>query len=292
MASYTTELRTIIEAHSQFEPNLTTRERIEIGRKKLFDFSYEMFDDSYKAVFETNFIRNFYMREIGFETEELFKFYLETWIRINMPYFNKMFESELIEYNPLFNVDMTEDANTKSDKIQKDNRDVTQTAKTSGTSDGTNDQTSKQDATTSGKQNGTESEDNFNRGLVSDTPDSRLSITPNADGTGSIEYASKITENKDKNGSTSKSDSSGESHVDSTDKVVSHNEAKTNSDATSKDVLASDINEIEDYINHKVGKVGAVSYPQLVKEYRDSLLRIEKTIFSDKETQQLFMLVY
>jgi TATA-binding protein-associated factor Taf7 len=127
---------------------------------------------------------------------------------------------------------------------------------------------------------------------VSDTPDNRLTITPNADGSGAIEYANKITENKDKNSQNTHNETTGESHVDSTDKVTSHNEAETNSNASSKDVLASDINEIEDYINHKVGKSGTVSYPQLVKEYRESLLRIEKTIFGDKETQQLFMLVY
>lgn len=292
MASYTMELRTMIEAHSQLQPDLSTRERIEIGRKKLFDFPYPFFDETYKAVFETNFIRNFYMREIGFETEELFKFNLETWVRINMPYFNKMFESELLDYNPLFNTDMTEDSNTKSDKTQKDNRDITQTAKTTGTSDATNDQTSSQDVTTSGTQDGTLSEDNFERRLESDTPDNRLAITPNADGTGSIEYANKIIEEKEKNSSTTHNDTTGESHSDSVDKVISHNEAETNSNASSIDVLASDINEIEDYINHKVGKSGSASYPQLVKEYRESLLRIEKTIFSDKETQQLFMLVY
>ena len=292
MASYTMELRTLIEAHSQFQPNLTTRERIEIGRKKLFDFPYSFFDEKYKAVFETNFIRNFYMREIGFETEEYFKFQLETWIRINMPYFNKMFESELLEYNPLFNVDMTEDANTKSDKTQKDNRDVTQNAKTSGKSDSSHDQTSTQDMTSEGEQNGSGTEDNFNRSLQSDTPDNRLAITPNADGSGVIQYANKINESKDSNENSSHSESTGKSHTDSKDKLISHNEASSNSDATTNDKLASDINEIEDYINHKVGKIGSVSYAQLVQEYRATLLRIEKTIFSDKETQQLFMLVY
>src|SRR5690606_30755344 len=49
------------------------------------------------------FIRHFYMREIGFETEGLFKFYLETWLLVHMPYYNQLFKSELIEYDPLSN---------------------------------------------------------------------------------------------------------------------------------------------------------------------------------------------
>lgn len=291
MASYTIELRRFIESFSQYE-NLSTRERIEKGRPELFNFDYPIFDESYRKVFETHFIRHFYTREIGFEVMGLFQFQLETWLIINMPYFNKMFESELLTYNPLFNTDMTEDSNTKSDKIQNDNRDIIQTAKTTGTSDGTNDQTSSQDVTTSGTQDGTGTEDNFNRHIDSDVPDNRLSITPNADGTGAIEYASKIAEDKDKNSSTSHSESTGESHMDGLDKVITHNEAETNSDSTSNDVLVSDINEIEDYINHKVGKSGSASYPQLVKEYRESFLRIEKKMFGEKELQELFMLVY
>lgn len=277
------ELRTYIEAWSQYDTRpLTTAEKIEIGRKKLFDFNYPFFDPDYKAVFETNFIRQFYMTEIGFETEEYFKFQLETWLRINMTYFNKMFESELLEYNPLFNTDFTEDSNRKNDKGKKDVRDTTQTANTTGNTSGV----SSSDVTSSGTSDGTGTQDNFNRKLDSDNPDSRLAITVN-DGEGSIAYASSIEENTENNASTSHNESSGESHSDSTDKV----DTTTNSTADQNDVLTSDINEVEDYLNHKVGKAGSVSYPQLVKEYRESLLRIEQTIFSEMRNK-LFMLVY
>ena len=222
------------------------------------------------------------MTEIGFETEEYFKFQLETWLRINMTYFNKMFESELLEYNPLFNTDFTEDSNRKNDKGKKDVRDTTQTANTTGNTSGV----SSSDVTSSGTSDGTGTQDNFNRKLDSDNPDSRLAITVN-DGEGSIAYASSIEENTENNASTSHNESSGESHSDSTDKV----DTTTNSTADQNDVLTSDINEVEDYLNHKVGKAGSVSYPQLVKEYRESLLRIEQTIFSEMRNK-LFMLVY
>lgn len=291
MASYTMELRTYIEAWSQFDTRpLTTAEKIEIGRKKLFDFNYPFFDPDYKAVFETNFIRQFYMTEIGFETEEYFKFQLETWLRINMTYFNKMFESEKLQYNPLFNTDLTEDSNRKNDRGKKDVRDTTQTANTTGTSDSLTDQVSSQDVTSSGTTDGTSNDDNFNRLLKSDNPDSRLTLTTN-DGEGSITYASNIEENNENNSNTHHSESSGESHSDSTDKVTATSDTTTNSTADQNDVLTSDINEVEDYLNHKVGKAGSVSYPQLVKEYRESLLRIEQTIFTEMRNK-LFMLVY
>ena len=67
-------------------------------------------------------------------------------------------------------------------------------------------------------------------------------------------------------------------------------ESNSTAKADQKDTLSSDINEIEDYINHRVGKTGSVSYSQLVTEYRETLLRIEKQIFN--EMNELFMLVY
>jgi len=65
MASYTMQLRDIID-QTTMNQTLSTRDRIEQGRLKLFDFDYPLFDESYKKVWETNFIRKFYMREIGF----------------------------------------------------------------------------------------------------------------------------------------------------------------------------------------------------------------------------------
>lgn len=124
MAMYTMELREIVEQATQFE-NLPHRERIERGRKNLFDFDYPIFDENYRKVFETNFIRNFYMREIGFETEGLFKFQLETWLLINMSYYNKMFESELLEYDPLTNTKYRVEHNKKNDKLQNNLLDKT-----------------------------------------------------------------------------------------------------------------------------------------------------------------------
>jgi hypothetical protein len=249
------ELRDYIERWSQDE-EIPIRERIEKGRTHLFDFDYPI-DKDYKKIFETHFIRKFYMREIGAETEGLFKFNLETWLSINMPYFNKLLESELMTFDPF--------SNTKLDVKQTKKVDKTQTSTTD--SKGSNTSTGSQDVSGSVK------EDDFARHLESKTPDSRLAITAN-DGKGVIEYADNIQENKNNNSRTSSTETS----------------------ATSKDtsdVSASgkgQINEIEDYIESKLGKVGTQTFSSMLKEYRQSFLRIENEIFN--EMQELFMLVY
>lgn len=273
MASYTMELREYLEMWSQEEDGKSHSDIIEKGRPKLFSFDYPIFDKDYKKVFETNFIRNFYMREIGFETEELFKFQLETWLRINMPYWNKMFESELIEYDPLINSKVDVTANKEVDKSQVDNRNINQTSK----ADGTNKVIGTSDTTT----NGTSVNDDFTRVLDSNNPDSRLAITTN-DGQGVIEYASSIQEqsNNGKTTTTGKEDNDTTSNQTTSDTAT----------GTKKDALESDINETEDYIQHRVGKIGVQSYAKLLTDHRNAFLRIEKKIF--EEMQQLFMLVY
>lgn len=242
MSSYTMQLREYIEQATQDQESLTMKQRIEEGRKKLFDFEYPIFDSAYKATFETHFIRKFYMREIGFETEGLFKFQLETWLIINMPYFNKLFQSELLVYDPL--------TNAKMNVTHKKTKDVIGTNVATGSSNST----------------GNLTENHFNRDLQSDTPDSRLNITPNADGSGVISYASKINESKDNGTKVSDSTSSGNSNT------------------------TTNLDEVEDYVQSRIGKIGVQSYPKMVEEFRKSFIRIENKMFD--EMQELFMLVY
>lgn len=196
------QLKEYIESWSEDNiDDMKVKDVIEAGRTKLFDFDYPIFDVAYKNVFETHFIRNFYMREIGFETEGLFKFNLETWLTINMPYFNQLFESELMTYDPLTNAKTNDSSTRKND----------------GTANGTSNQNG----------NSTSSANNFNRSLGSNNPDTRLTITSN-DGEGVIEYASEIGENSENNSTTSTGSATQTSNntIDSTETYVASKTGK------------------------------------------------------------------
>lgn len=269
MATYTIQLNEYIENFSilqkQDHLQLSHREKIERGRKELFDFDYPLFDESYRNVFETHFIRNFYMREIGFETMGLFKFHLENWLVINMPYFNKLFESELIEYDVLENTRIKIDHNKQNDKAQSDKkgkkqddlrniskddvRNIDQSSKTDGTSHSDTQQDivstgkttgkSSQDTTakdtTNKKANATQKDTSFIRDIESNTPDSRLAITTE-DGKGVIQYASLIKENTESKNRTN--ESSGNDTTDSTSKTDGTSESNTN--VNTDDKITSD----------------------------------------------------
>jgi len=269
LSSYTTQLKTYIEKWSQYDEGLSIRDKIEIGRTKLFDFDYPLFSEEYRKDFETHFIREFYTREIGFEVEELFKFKLETWLLINMPYYNKLFESELNEYDPLSNSEMNVTHTKTKDTNQIDNR----------TSAGTQATDTSNELSSSQQGNSESINDDFNRQLESNTPDSRLNITAN-DGEGVIEYASKITENNTNNKNTTSGESTGnESGTSQSNSKVNQNES-----------LNSDKDELEEFSQHRKGKIGVQSYAKLLQDHRQALLRIEKELFY--EMNELFMLVY
>lgn len=347
MASYTMELRNYIEMWTQETEDLSYAERIEVGRTKLFDFPYPVWNDQYKKEFETKFIRNFYMREIGFETEQLFKMRLENWLAINMPYYNQLLESELLQdgYNPLTNSKTEVKHNRKNQREQDDLRNRMQNVGESETTDQTAtmnedssfntdekaevnrtlDRTqntedvgnSETDSTRSENENTDGSSESFDRKLTDQTPDGRLGITAN-DGTGVINYASEIEENRNTGTTEGSRDVTGSEASETsttnsqdvtgkdTEKVnsdtntngVSETDTSTqsnidremNRDTTDRDTLDREVRDNEDFLENREGKIGVVSFAKLLMQHRQTFLRVEKEMF--REMQVLFMGIY
>lgn len=85
---------------------------IEKARPLLFNFEYPSYTSEQKARTETNIIKHYWNREIGFETFGLFKLKLDARLNEIMPRYVKLFESADIEFEPLDNVDYTETRNS------------------------------------------------------------------------------------------------------------------------------------------------------------------------------------
>lgn len=111
MGKYTTEVRYICETNVS-EPVdgrgfNAVDEIINKSRANIFNFTYPIFDESYKPVLETKILRHYYTREICEETAGLWKLRLCDRLNLIMPYYNKLYESELLKFNPLYDVDIT-----------------------------------------------------------------------------------------------------------------------------------------------------------------------------------------
>ena len=264
MADYTIELRRYIDSFS-YGSSLPRKEILDKGRTQLFDFDYPFFDEDYRETFETHFVTHFYMREIGFETIGLFKMRLEDWLNLNMPYYNQLFLSEKITFDPL--------TNTKTILSATTDKDRTQATSTDGTTSG-NDTSH---ATGSKNTDETLTEKNFNRELTASMPEDRLQLVSDP-GESILNYADSIVENHEDN-------------LNNRDQTVTNTTDATTTTGTDTTVN-SDLtqNDKETFNQLREGKVGSQSFAQLLMEYRRSLLRVEKQVFD--EMNELFMLVY
>ena len=171
MAKYTTDLKTICEQHA-IDKGLYTPDNI--GNANPYELSvlcaedgvftkygnsdFIIFDEDYRVPLITKILMKYYTREIGSETFGLFKLRFRQLLDEIMPYYNKLYESLLFEFNPLY----TEDITRKTDGT----RDVTGEDKNTRT-----DNTTQHNDTTSGG-------DNWN--LYSDTPQGGIEGVRNA----------------------------------------------------------------------------------------------------------------
>lgn len=105
MAKYTVQIKSIIESlgSNSVLALSTLDEQIENARPKIFDFEYPFYDPSSKAAFEKWILESILMDEINYETYGLWHLKLRTFMKTNMPYYNKLYESAKLITNPLKN---------------------------------------------------------------------------------------------------------------------------------------------------------------------------------------------
>lgn len=118
MSLYTTEVRYICEAFAGLDESVGENEVNEVianSWQKIFNFSFPIFDEEYRSVLCTKILKHYYTREIGSETYGLWKLRLDTKLNEIMPYYNKMYESANIEYDPLKTVDYTKEHSGRDD---------------------------------------------------------------------------------------------------------------------------------------------------------------------------------
>lgn len=105
---------------------------------ELFDFDYHFDDKKFKQELEQAVIDYYYFYEIGQETPEAFKHYFKSrWLRM-IDYYNELYNTTLLEYNPLSNYSMSELMDQVAVNNQETNSTSDSTGKTHLSSDSTN----------------------------------------------------------------------------------------------------------------------------------------------------------
>ena len=127
MSKYTAQLRWIVEQLGEGLPVPDGQEYANAVYKYIGLDKYPIFDETYRTKLNDKIIDHFYFREIGFETAAQFAWYLRRTMNEIMPYFNQLYESELLIDNPLSDRDaswteshtLDRDVDTKDDTTSR-----------------------------------------------------------------------------------------------------------------------------------------------------------------------------
>lgn len=284
MSKYTTEVRFICETYAGLDESadyMGIDEVLDKSRSKVFDFDFPIFDENYRNVLEDKILKHYYTREIGAETIGLWKLWLNTRLNEIMPYYNQLYASEVIKFNPMYDVDLT----TTHQQTDNRNDNMTESELKVGSRD-TDFSSHDEGSSSSHTYNDTSTDDrtkNDHWEMFSDTPSGGLN------GVRDEKYlttAMHTTDNK-----------SG-SNVHSVNEVDNNGSSSNSSSGNSDTDYSEDINRnrqvgiknVQDYASHVVGKTAGKSYSSMLKEFRETFLNIDMQIIN--ELRDLFLTLW
>lgn len=274
MSKYTTELRFICETLAGLKESVgysDTAHVIEQAAPIIFSFTFPIDDEAYRPILERKIIRHYYTREISEETYGLWKLRLEAKMNEIMPYYNKLYASERLEFNPLYDVDMTttrEGENHSDTTTAENSKDTTKTTANDST---TTAETDSSNRTINRTEAGTASDNKWD--LYSDTPQGALSNVSNR------EYLTNARNNTDSASSNTTENTT--DNVNGTKNGTQEREGESNSTVNRESAGSGSIDSTDSYVLHVRGKQGGKSYAKMIQEYRDALLNIDMMIIND-----------
>lgn len=249
MSQFTMELRRVCEAlvgYTRPEEYPEIDSLISKARPLIFDFKYPIFDESYREVIETKIIQTYFFREICDVPVARWKMFLKQTMFNIMPYYNKLYESEQLAFNPLFTVDYKRDYTRNQDKTENGEslENINGNTEINSTTD----------------QNNTVIR---NESLAhSDTPQGSLQKLSEGTYMSSGDINTYTTTDSGKTTASSNTDNTQTNKINNTQKA----------------------NTTEGYVENITGKNDSKSYSQLIMEYRDSLLNIDMMLIEELKT--------
>lgn len=267
MSKYTTEVRFICEKYAGLDESKgysSVNDILQDSWDKVFDFNFPIFDEDYRSVLCQKILKHYYTREIAFETVGLWKLKLDTAMNEIMPYYNKLYESELLEFDPLKDADYYkehegEDAGSGTDS-------GTTTQSDTGTHTGTVRDEATHDETIGDVGNVQLSETSWD--VYSDTPQGALT---NVDNNTYLTNARKVTHDAE-------TDTTNDRTIEgSNDNVRTFNEGTSNTGRGTSE-LSRRYSNTDEYIDHIHGKFPGKSYASLLKEFRETFLNLDMDV--------------
>ena len=293
-----------------------------------YNNEFPIYDETHRLELCFKIIKHYYTREIAAETFGLWKLWINERMNEIMPYYNQLYESADVKYNPLYNVDYSRSGN-KSDvgnyekQREKDNsrtgernnveeklkENVKENSKENqNTIAGSEENNVNRSSDTETNNNGTNTSVGNERKInqYSDTPQNGLSNVVEGQYLTSADVND--TEKQDVNQNTNE----GTEHNESEDSAVrqyntngvenetgrsTENENNVSSRNENENINENE-NENESGSNNNAGvweeiikgKIGEKTYAKMIMEYREAILNIDKMIID--ELKDLFFYLW
>ena len=296
MSVYTTEVRYICETESGLKESKgldDVEEIIENSQSKIFN-DYPIFDENYRAVLNKKILMHYYTREICEETVGLWK--LRLWTKMNeiMPYYNQLYESELIKFNPMYDIDIRRERNliggmnrSEEDGGSDGTKDKRDGVRTYGNEVSSNESGSKQNNTVGVSDGETH---NTDWDLYNDTPQGGTNGIEGINQGTYLSNARKLTgDEKNKLMNTENGNESDSREGSRSENGSAFNE-RGESDRQWNRNGETNVNNFENYVAKVVGKASPESYSKRLIEFRKTFLNIDKEII--EELGDLFFMLY
>lgn len=273
MSKYTTQVRFVCEQKAGYTESVGFSgidTVLEKSWDKIFTTKCNFFDESYRSPLCKKILKHFYFREIGLETVGEWMYYMNTLLEEIMPFYNQLYESELLRYNPLQDTDIT--TTRKIDTSGTDNQKDDRTTNSTRTDDLTRiENRNTIDTRTDDLVNTTQG---TNLDLFHDTPQGNIGSI------GDTDYLSNLR--KISNNTTDSS--TGTQEVRGTGDITTDNTGTQSTDTTDNFTGKREYSNTDEYLENITGKRGSQSFSKLVKEFRENMLNIDMMIIKEFET--------
>lgn len=280
MSKYTTEVRYICESLAGKTESVGFKDVDNVlaaSWNKIFTTRVPFFDEAYRPVLCKKILKHYYTREIGAETVGLWQLWVNTRLEEIMPYYNQLYESETLKFDPLKDYDV-ERSHTKTGKDTKQETGSSDTNRTDS-----REMTGTQNRTTSGKEDSSSDSDYSDStthwDLYSDTPQGAVSGIENEN---YLTNARKTTDSG--SGTASARANTTSSGTDTTSSSQNDSSSGSTNVATSTD---GTYNSTEAYMEKVSGKTAGGSYSDMLLKFRETFLNIDAMVI--EEFQDLFM---
>ena len=274
MSKYTTEVRYICETAANLPESKgysSIDEILTAAAPKIFDFNFPIYDENYRSILEKKILKHYYTREISAETVGLWKLWLDARMNEIMPYYNQLYKSALLDFNPLYDVDYTRTYTRKNDGLQESSSSGSSSGTGKTTGKNTGKVTGSKETTTTDNETGTFSGSKTDK--YADTPQGSLQNVISGKYLTNARIDSEDNETT-RNNTGSVSDTTAETQ-ESTQEGTNESTASSEMSSTGK------ASNMEEYTETVSGKQGGVNYAAMVTEFRKTFLNIDMMIIND-----------